>query len=592
MEHQPLSQIELTPEDNVKSASVALAKGQLPRAVFHLSFALSVDPQNPNWLNLLQQIIATSNDPIALVPLKQDISFALLAVRAYILSYCGYYNEGFYWLSQVLQILAEPIYLPWIADWLSLPESTNSLTRETRTQLLQTLLTKFPGDRIENESDREHLDRIVFALSQLRQVDPEDDFLAFSHIALLRKLGYLEEALELAQNNYETLPCWKTAVSLALVYRTRGEVDPAIDAYQDALKYNPNDLTIFLDMADLFCDAGRFKEGIYCYQKILDREPEHPGAKPYWLYYQFFQQQDIVWKDNLQTYIEEHPDNETAIQLFNHLEILLSPYLGYLPEPTDATIDILYACEENPEKGYLESLKLTFLESPSSRLVLQLYIQEKFALESIPIEIEEIQHPDPRLPHTSVNYLLWRYEGVDPYPNIDPPREEIADAIASLAMQPYSLNSWCQIARQMAISWGQEHLNSLLGVMVHPPQHPPEMAIWTWLHRLQVAAALAIAYLDTGWENSLRKQVLFDLARGPMDWTTEAAIIALMQIALEDEAAAIDILSLFRELLENVPSSGHCPYLYGLIYCSLYLPFIDDEFRQKLEQEKDFLASQ
>lgn len=591
MEQFP-SQIELTPEDNVKSAAIAFAKGQLPRAVFHLSFALNVDPQNPNWLNLLQQIIETADDPLSLVPLKQDISFALLAVRAYILAYRGHYNEGLYWLSQVLKVLAEPIYLPWIADWLSLPEVVASLTTETRTQLLQTLLTKFPGDRIENEASREHLDRIVVALSQLRQLVPEDEILAFSHIALLRKLGYLEEALELAQNNYEILPCWKTAVSLALVYRTRGEIEPAIDAYQNALDYDPSDLTVLLDMADLFCNAGRFKEGIYCYQKVIDREPEHPWAKPYWLYYQFFQTQDIVWKDSLQIYINEHPDNETAIQLFNHLEILLSPYLGYLPEPTDATINILSTSERNPEQGHLEKLKLTFLESPSSRLVLQLYMQEKFALENISIEIEEIQNPDPRLPLTPVNYLLWRYEGIDPYPNIEPPREEVVEAIASLAMQPYSLNSWCQNARQIAISLGQEHLNSLLGVMVHPPQHPPEMTIWTWLHRIQIAAAFAIAYLDTGWKNSLRKQVLFDLARGPMDWTTEAAIIALMQIALEDEEAAIDIISLFRELLENIPTSGHCPYLYGLIYCSLYLPSIDDEFRQKLEQEKEFLESQ
>ena len=591
MEHPTPSQIELTPEDNVKSARAAFAKGQLSRAIFHLSSALSTNPQNSNWLNLLHQIIETSDDPFQLVPLKQDVYFALLAVRAYILAYRSHYNEAVYWLTQVLQVLDEPIYLPWIADWLALPEAAPSLTPDTRELFLQTLLAKFPGDRIENEAIRANLDRIAAALSQLRQVVPRDEMLAFSHISLLRKLGYLEEALELAQNNYEMLPCWKTAVSLALVYRTRGESDRALATYENALQYDSEDISVFLDMADLFCDTGRFTEGISYYQKVLNREPEHPWAKPYFLYYQFFQKQDLVWKDRLQIYVSKHQNNTTATQLFNHLEVVVSPYLGYLPTPTDATIAILQAFEKNPTQGSPEKLTFTSLESPTSRLILQCYVKEKFALETIPIEIVELQTPDPRLPRSAVNYLLWRYEGFDPYPNVDPPRQDVARAIAALAERPYTLNSWCHNARQIATFFGKENLDSFLGIMAHPPQNPSKIPLWSWMYRLQIASALAIAYLDRGWQNSLRKQVLFDLARGPMDWSIEAAIVALMQLALEVEEATIDILLLFRELLENIPSPGYCPYLYGLVSCSLYLPFIDDEFRQILEREKAILDS-
>lgn len=586
MTHQSPSQIELTPEDNVKSARNALEKEQLSRAIFHLSSALHTDPQHSDWLNLLHQIIETAEDPFKLVPLNQDIYFALLAVRAYILAYYSHYNEAVYWLSQVLQVVDEPIYLPWLADWFSLPDAAISLTPETRTLFLQTLLAKFPSDRIENPSIREDLERITFALSQLRQVAPDDEMLAFSHIALLRKLGYLEESLELAQNNYEVLPCWKTAVSLALVYRTLGDSELAIDAYQNALKFDSEDISVLLDMADLFCDTGRFEEGIAYYQKVLNREPEHPWAKPYCLYYQFFQQPDFLWKDRLQTYVSQHQDNVNAAQLLNHLDVLLSPYFGYLPDPTDATINIIHTFEENPEQGALKILTLTALESPSSRWVLQSYVKKKFDLETIPVEIVELQTPDPRLPRTEVDYLLWYYEGVDSYPNFNPPREEILEEIATLAASSYSLNTWVQDAQKIASSWGTKHLDSFLGIMVHPPQNPPEIPLWTWLHRIQVASALAIAYLDTGWQNSLRKKVLFDLARGPMDWTNEAAIIALMQLALENEEAEIDIIPLFQELFKNIPSPGYCPYLYGLICCSLYLPAIDDEFRQALEKEK------
>lgn len=593
MTHQPPSQqVELTPEDNVKSARNAFAKGQLSRAIFHLSSALCTNPQNPDWLNLLHQIIETADDPLQLVPFKQDIYFALLAIRAYILAYRSHYNEAVYWLARVLQILDEPIYLPWICDWFALPDVATTLTLETRTLFLQTLLAKFPGDRIDNPSIRTDLERLTLTLSQLRQAAPDDEMLAFSHIALLRKLGHLDEALELAQNNYEVLPCWKTAVSLALVYRTLGDSDRALAAYENALKFDAEDISVLLDMADLFCDTGRFEAGIAYYQKVLDREPEHPWAKPYFLYYQLFQEQDLIWKDRLQTYVSQHPENVNATQLLQHLEVLVAPYLGYLPDPADATINMLCTYEDNLEQGPLETLTLTALESPSSRLVLQFYVKEKFDSNPVSIKITALQTPDPRLPQAEVKHLLWRYEGIDPYPNVAPPRAEIAEAIAEIAAQPYNLNIWVQNAREISSAWGKEHLDSLLGIMVHPPQNPPEIPLWTWLHRLQVASALAIAYLDTGWQNSLRKQVLFDLARGPMDWTNEAAIIALMQLALEMEEAAIDIILLFQELLKKIPTSGHCPYLYGLVCCSLYLPSIDEEFRQLLEQEKRMLESQ
>jgi hypothetical protein len=74
--------------------------------------------------------------------------------------------------------------------------------------------------------------------------------------------------------------------------------------------------------------------------------------------------------------------------------------------------------------------------------------------------------------------------------------------------------------------------------MVYPPPAPEDVEPWDWYLRVQVAAALIASHLgDEPWAESPRRILLEAVLDGPVDWTSTAAVIALLDVARRDEAA-------------------------------------------------------
>jgi tetratricopeptide (TPR) repeat protein len=159
----------------------------------------------------------------------------------------------------------------------------------------------------------------------------------------------------------------------------------------------------------------------------------------------------------------------------------------------------------------------------------------------------------------------------------------LAHAVAEIAAQPYRLDAWWMMTRRLAQHVGLEKVDDLLSVMVYPPgvAHVDRPA--QWVYRIQVAAALVIAQLDDGWENSIRKKVLLALANGPMDWTVDAALLALSALAREEEDAAADITNLFHALWKGAENGFS--FYPALLWCSLRLPNLTNEERTDLRRK-------
>ncbi len=132
----------------------------------------------------------------------------------------------------------------------------------------------------------------------------------------------LDEALAIAQANYDLNPNWHTAIGRALVYRARGEVDAAVAAYQQASELDLADVCALLDIADLLCDRGEIATGVNYYLRAIERQPQHPWARPHYFYYQFCLHQDVFWRERLQDYAAKHPDNPHAARLMSQLKEL------------------------------------------------------------------------------------------------------------------------------------------------------------------------------------------------------------------------------------------------------------------------------
>src|SRR5262249_59670266 len=124
----------------------------------------------------------------------------------------------------------------------------------------------------------------------------------------------------------------------------------------------------------------------------------------------------------------------------------------------------------------------------------------------------------------------------------------------------------------------------LLATMVYPPGVARVDRPAAWVYRVQVAAALVLAHLDGGWEDSVRRKALLALANGPMDWTVDAALVALASLARDEEDAAAEVARLFRELRAGAAADGTVSYYPALLWCSLRLPDLADDERDELRQ--------
>ncbi len=550
-----------------------MARAQWTPALAHLAYALEVAPVNPEGRALLDRILRAARDPLGLVPLLREAEtpYQIGAIRAYIYAWRGQLDEAIAIMAQVYQVVPGLPYLPWLVEWLS-PERVIAVDPDRMAFLVWSLLGQVSDKGVVEH--RETVEQLLAVFSSYCKARPQATGAASVLSLFARKLGKVDEAVVIARQAHSTQPGYASAAALGQAYQAKGDYEAAVEAYRQASSHDPENLDIRLDIGDILCGTGRVSEGIDAYREVLDREPNHPWSLPSYLYWKAHLGSKGPWRAQLHRYAEENPDNARA----QELDRMLHAYIVWLPEPSDATISLLRHIDAQQDADHLK-VDLSALESPSARLAVELYQRERLGKVDFTVSVAAIQEPDPRLPRGPVEYVLWRYEGVDPRPVIEPPSRRVAKAVAALAASPYRAEAWSGQARHIAAKLGVGRVGDLLGAMLHPPKRPPQFTIWVWLQRMQLAAAFVIAHLDPGWEGSVRKRVLFSLARGPMDWTVEAAVVALMQIAREESAATRDVAALYSELFDALPKPGSVPYLDALVRCSQHLPSLPEDLQ-------------
>jgi tetratricopeptide (TPR) repeat protein len=572
-----------TPDEDLAIARQALDAGDLGHALQHVAWALASDSESPIARALLDRIIAAARDPLQLVSLdKPEVHYSIVAVRAFILARRHQMDEALQLMNQIYHALPGLPYFPWLLEWLGDAENAATINPRTMTAFLVELSHKM--EQQFSTADHAHLEALLPLLSRYHEAHPEAATFACLASRMFRQFDRMDEALVLARAGHEREPTYFSAVILGTTHKARGELVEAATMFDVARRLNPDEPAVLLDLGDILCDLGEFDSGLAEYQQALDREPEHPWAKPSYLYFKHFVDPPGSWRAQLAAYAANHPNNARA----RDLNMASRRYIAFLPEPDDATTQMLKAMVKENQGGAKLTMGLSSLESPSARLAIELYQIEQTGHAQLVVAVADIQQPDPRVPHGPVEYVLWRYQGTDPEPAIGPPASQVQSVVAALASRSYDLDGWSREAGRIALQLGPARLNDLLGVMVHPPRRPAEIPIWVWLYRVQVASALIIGHLggdpDGGWDGSLRKRVLFSLARGPMDWTVGAAIVALAQVARQEPATVPEIAALYGELLDSLPEPGSIAQLDALLTCALLLPSPPPELLERVKR--------
>ncbi|HLF05730.1 MAG TPA: hypothetical protein VI893_00900, partial [Thermoplasmata archaeon] len=204
----------------------------------------------------------------------------------------------------------------------------------------------------------------------------------------------------------------------------------------------------------------------------------------------------------------------------------------------------------------LRELECPAPDAPSGRLALALMATGTTDLSRVPVRHSAAGSVDPRSIHGNPTIRAWEF--VDPgdaylaRQAVPPPNRPVREAVEGLARRPYNGNRWWQESARAAQEIVPADAIDLVGAMVHPSPAPAGTPIWRWVKSTQIAAAFILARLDYSAGPSGR-DTLIDVLNGPIDWVTEAVVIALREVALDRPDELDRIAGEFERVRNRIP---------------------------------------
>jgi hypothetical protein len=370
----------------------------------------------------------------------------------------------------------------------------------------------------------------------------DDPHLAAVASGLARRLGDTELAVRWGELAVRSGAGAMGAIMLGNALRRVGRIDETVELWTRTVEQDPSQTYLMVDLAELLALIGRRPEGLALLERVLTAEPEHEKAAPALLGMRFEADGDTVHLLELTDYYRAHPEHDYARYLVGH-HVQRLPWLGRVTGGTEACINLMRQMVENGNVGMSGEMSLSIIEPPSAISTLRLMVPE------LRVGFLEAGDPDPRVPAAEVETMVWRYEGHDAVPAVQPPSAAALALVADLATPnwpgPMALYDH-------AVPLAGVSVPDLLGVLVHPPSAqqapwPDDLAMQVpdyWVRSVQTVASVGIAHYrtDQPWEQSERRRLLVDLLHGPEDWTIEAAAMALVAVAWAFPETRDDVL--------------------------------------------------
>lgn len=560
--------------DNIDHARQALGRSDLAQALFHMSSALATDPLNAGWRALLDETIRKAPDAMVFVRSDQKTAdFITDATRAYVHAYKNEWVEAFTTLARSCAARPDASFLLWGVEWVQRQEAIAALNEETiEKQIIPPMLSMVsasPANVDASDARRKNIDAAATILGAFYQRFPQHAFVIFAIASTLRRQGQFDSAIQFATYANQLRPDWTTSIGVACAYRDAKRVDESVQWFRHAHTQRPDDVAALLDIGDTYLDANRFDEAMAAYNEVLAKFPKDEWASSSVLY--------ATWKksgsDADMLALFERTQSSSRARELHFREVGDHPYFTWLPHPGDSTYfaaqDVIRNLTRKPPPptGMGIDIHLQHMEAPSALRAFKLWTDARgWTQVGLRALVESVQEPDTRFAKGQTDFMLWAFNDKVPRPNCPNPDPRVASAIGAIAMKPYNLAIWERDAKALAQQMGPAWLNQILFTMVNPPALPNLNADpFSWMQKVQVASTLVIANLDGGWEGSARMRALDSIARGAVDWTVDAAIIAMGWVAKHDASARPWVEQFFAQLEKSIPKTGFTCYEYPLV---------------------------
>lgn len=561
--HTCPSEIDLATE--LSLAKQALAEGDLLHASFHISGGLVASPTDAGVHALIDAVLA--RDPsFALAAPEDGGEYAgRAALRAVLAHRRGDDTTAMALLLRVHGALPEAGFDRLLNEQLADLRRVREVDPDRIVDALGWLVAV--PDRARGLTD---------LIARLRAVHPGCELLGVIEVRLARRIGKPKEALKLAHALAARHPTSRALITLGATLSEQGDRPSARAAYLRATELDPTNGAVHLDLGDWALEDDDHRTAKHHYDRALAIDAQQPWA--------------LASRTYLDALASEGDDARTspgaaraalrqlALDGNDRAMVLhggLVPFDLSLDPPGTAVVN---AAKQLRAQGLTPEgqMAVSSFEPPSA-----VHAAASMLGGVDPDELVafgEIPTPDPRLPRWPVDHTLWTFREPGFFgklrplravgrPALDPPPPEIARAVATLALEPWSASDWYDAARTTSLSRPPVALAQLLAAMVNTPDQPSvgqpgEADAWdidAWSFRTMVAAAFLIAGTPGPWLRSARRTALLSALHGPTDWTTTAAILAIGEAARQEPEASDDVMSLLEGMIRPVsPVEATC----------------------------------
>jgi tetratricopeptide (TPR) repeat protein len=321
-------------DNDLDQARAALERGELHHAADHLAGAIAQAPTRPEAHELLSRLAAHTDGGLELFPLGQHAFVGTVVARAHLLAAAGRPEDG-------LPLLAAASGHTPDVDWAGVPwVSEPSLGVRMEPGLLARVVMQLctaVGDPAP-ESGRAALRPYLTVVRHAVAAHPEHHLLLGAGSALARRVGEAELAVDWAARGARARPSKLGEIWLGYAYRSAGRVPEALAALRRAVAHDPDDLSVYADIAGTLADHGRLDEALSWVDRALERDPTFDCAVHTAHRLRFQADGDLSHLVRLADFARDHPDDT-----HEHTDLAEccadAPWLSRVPSAPDAPLD-------------------------------------------------------------------------------------------------------------------------------------------------------------------------------------------------------------------------------------------------------------
>ncbi|TWG25645.1 tetratricopeptide repeat protein [Actinoplanes teichomyceticus] len=286
-------------------ARAALDRGEMTRAARHLAGALPHAPTLPEIHELLSRLAARADGALDLFPLDPHAPAGRVAAHAHLLAAAGRPEDGLPLLAAASGHTPAVDWagVPWVSD----PVLGGRIDPDLLARTVMRLCTAVgdPAPRAASAPLRPYLTVVRHTVD----AHGEHAMLLGAGSALARRLGEARLAVDWAARGARSRPSKLGEIWLGYAYRSAGRIPEALAALRRAVAYDPDDLSVYADLAATLADLGRLDEALRWTDRALERDPAYDCVVHTAHRLRYRADGDVAHLIALADFVRDHPDD-------------------------------------------------------------------------------------------------------------------------------------------------------------------------------------------------------------------------------------------------------------------------------------------